>query len=997
MAGFNFARGFWAATAADFADDTSADPTPTYAYRPRVNGVSYAIDSVDTVNNRVALAFAAIPEGTLVLVKPDAGATLPAGLSAATAYWARSLSGSQLALATTNSDTTIVDITDAGTGTSRVCVGMMAFAFDGDADVVPAVNTIDIGVVPPPVGSRVCLAVDTGTVPIGLTAATAYYVRAVSGTTCKLATTNSDTTIVDITGAGSGTVYMVVLDDGSSFFAFTRAGLPYLVSLSNQAGGYCNGDYHFVSTPDGGETLTATLTLAGPSWVYAATIGAADADTFAWQLDGALHYEGTIDPTDYDWAGRVLVPLQYVGAGTWTVTIVFDGTRAVAYLDSVEAFAAIGDDTGYAGQSWWEATHEDIAKSVNWGLLAPETDRPISVAGLTPPGALYATNWYDWLAFAVTVTDADNPLVLLGRTGTDQGIFNIYVNGELFDTWDQYAAETGEVRAAFRVRKTLALAVGLNTVKLEVSASKNAASSDYKCVLDAFYFVDTARTYEQIAADAVQYLCGLVRDDDGGVRIAHDSLKYNQDNDAGYVLMVIALAAWRFNSLTCRNALKAGLQWFVDIQDANGCWHWGYERTDGLGSEDDVSPTATYVPWVSDYYTGLTPAITDIRCIDAAQSIPCFCFWLYSRLNPSDAAWLAANQHVFIDGVDALLANNWDDTYGLVYSSWQYYDAGGGAAWHLYEYCYSAGQVDAWMGLTAAYLLTGEADYLEKADRIRENFDANFWSETLQMYSIGLSGAMGAAKTLEQTLYYPYSQGFCVWCWGATELPHADTAINTLLSFTEEDGFSIKPPGFAESETAFSAFAMMGLQALQRADEAVAYKARIRQYYYESYPDPDYGHGAICFSASYNPYPYGQTSAWSVLGLVEFAVSFAQWPAGLPAPLAESITVTAGHTLVAARMQSGRRRVRRCGDGAADVLEATLRLTAAEYAAWQSFYHDTLDHGTLWWTADWLALLGYDQHAGRLAAFPAARRHYGYTDVAVHILVKPLDDVVFVS
>ncbi|HPZ14842.1 MAG TPA: hypothetical protein PLK04_11540, partial [Bacillota bacterium] len=65
-------------------------------------------------------------------------------------------------------------------------------------------NTIDLGVTPPAAGTAIRIRT-TGTLPGGLTDYEIYYVRAVSGTKCKLARQNNDATIVDITSQGTGT------------------------------------------------------------------------------------------------------------------------------------------------------------------------------------------------------------------------------------------------------------------------------------------------------------------------------------------------------------------------------------------------------------------------------------------------------------------------------------------------------------------------------------------------------------------------------------------------------------------------------------------------------------------------------------------------------------------------------------------------------------------------------------------------------------------------
>ena len=71
--------------------------------------------------------------------------------------------------------------------------------------VTPATDIIDVGAAPPAAGTAVRIT-SSGTLPGGLEEDVTYYVRAVSGNTCKLATQNADAQIVDITSTGSGTI-----------------------------------------------------------------------------------------------------------------------------------------------------------------------------------------------------------------------------------------------------------------------------------------------------------------------------------------------------------------------------------------------------------------------------------------------------------------------------------------------------------------------------------------------------------------------------------------------------------------------------------------------------------------------------------------------------------------------------------------------------------------------------------------------------------------------
>mgnify|MGYP000341886143 CR=1 FL=1 len=90
------------------------------------------------------------------------------------------------------------------------------YDFDGASDVDPSANTIDLGTTPPSEGTLVMVTTAAGTLPRPLQEDTLYYVRQVSGTTCKLAQTNSDSTIIDLTSAGSGTCTLYTGYSGGS-------------------------------------------------------------------------------------------------------------------------------------------------------------------------------------------------------------------------------------------------------------------------------------------------------------------------------------------------------------------------------------------------------------------------------------------------------------------------------------------------------------------------------------------------------------------------------------------------------------------------------------------------------------------------------------------------------------------------------------------------------------------------------------------------------------
>jgi hypothetical protein len=81
------------------------------------------------------------------------------------------------------------------------------FAFNAATAVNAATDVIDLGTTPPAAGTAVRVRPQAGAVlPVPLDERQIYFLRTVSGNTCKLATSNADGSIVDITAVGSGTV-----------------------------------------------------------------------------------------------------------------------------------------------------------------------------------------------------------------------------------------------------------------------------------------------------------------------------------------------------------------------------------------------------------------------------------------------------------------------------------------------------------------------------------------------------------------------------------------------------------------------------------------------------------------------------------------------------------------------------------------------------------------------------------------------------------------------
>lgn len=115
------------------------------------------------------------------------------------------------------------------------------------------------------------------------------------------------------------------------------------------------------------------------------------------------------------------------------------------------------------------------------------------------------------------------------------------------------------------------------------------------------------------------------------------------------------------------------------------------------------------------------------------------------------------------------------------------------------------------------------------------------------------------------------------------------------------------------------------------------------------------------------------------------------WPETLPGPLASSLRVSAGTNAARRRTQSGRVEVRRFGAGAPDMVDATFRLLHADVAAFRHFHERTCNLGLNWFTAPWLAALGYLEHCARIVGHPR-RTGKGtlYSDYACRLAVRPL-------
>ena len=106
--------------------------------------------------------------------------------------------------------TTNLDIVLCCTNPANLYVTTYKTAYtctDQTTDINVGTDVITFTSAPPAAGTAVIVR-SSGTLPTPLSADYIYYIRTVSGNTCKLATQNSDATIVDITATGSGTLTM---------------------------------------------------------------------------------------------------------------------------------------------------------------------------------------------------------------------------------------------------------------------------------------------------------------------------------------------------------------------------------------------------------------------------------------------------------------------------------------------------------------------------------------------------------------------------------------------------------------------------------------------------------------------------------------------------------------------------------------------------------------------------------------------------------------------
>ena len=114
----------------------------------------------------------------------------------------------------------------------------------------------------------------------------------------------------------------------------------------------------------------------------------------------------------------------------------------------------------------------------------------------------------------------------------------------------------------------------------------------------------------------------------------------------------------------------------------------------------------------------------------------------------------------------------------------------------------------------------------------------------------------------------------------------------------------------------------------------------------------------------------------------------AAWPTGLPGPQA-GYTITEGSNALGRKTQSGRPETRRFGSGAAAQGAFPFKFTAAQKVVFDAFFRVDLSLGINWFSAPWLADLGYPNHKAKIAGYvPVKGAPPGRTEYTITLHIK---------
>lgn len=126
----------------------------------------------------------------------------------------------------------------------------------------------------------------------------------------------------------------------------------------------------------------------------------------------------------------------------------------------------------------------------------------------------------------------------------------------------------------------------------------------------------------------------------------------------------------------------------------------------------------------------------------------------------------------------------------------------------------------------------------------------------------------------------------------------------------------------------------------------------------------------------------------------------ATWPDTLPAPQG-NYSSTEGCNGIMRRGQSGRLEIRRYGSAAPSTGSYRWSFTESQKEIFDRFYRVDLNLGINWFSAPWIALLGYPAHKARIVGYvPYTGQTSGRFDYAMTLLIKkasacPVDDIVW--
>ena len=119
------------------------------------------------------------------------------------------------------------------------------------------------------------------------------------------------------------------------------------------------------------------------------------------------------------------------------------------------------------------------------------------------------------------------------------------------------------------------------------------------------------------------------------------------------------------------------------------------------------------------------------------------------------------------------------------------------------------------------------------------------------------------------------------------------------------------------------------------------------------------------------------------------------WPTTLPPPFFDSAAITVGTPIISRRRsQSGRVEQRYFGGTGPDMLSLKWRFDISQLEIFRRFFVSDLDLGTKWFSASWVAAIGYPvDYVGKFIGYPAeaSRRWengaFGYSEISCNVAV----------